>query len=235
MRRSPIRRSSIPGSHASLWLSRWLQLCAGPQKPRENPSLTLRLRVPRLLRRPPPRKPALHANHISQIGIATTGFAQAHGGAAAAPARAKEIPAPDAKKLGLEPTASAIAAPSHVYQKRQKSRGSKIRPRAMAGIRTQLQRQPIRPLSHRSMTSHRASDSGGSKKTVLIAVLVLGLAAAGYFGWTKMHSAHPQPAAPQSAIPASSGTAVLPPQPTASAPETQPAMGEVVTPQPEQV
>ena len=33
-------------------------------------------------------------------------------GAAAAPARAKEIPAPDAKKLGLEPTASAIAAPS---------------------------------------------------------------------------------------------------------------------------
>jgi DNA-binding response OmpR family regulator len=46
---------------------------------------------------------------VSQSGMATAGFAQTRGGAAAAPARAKEIPAPDAKKLGLEPTASAIA------------------------------------------------------------------------------------------------------------------------------
>src|SRR4051794_6395326 len=41
-----------------------------------------------------------------------TGFASGSTGTAAAPARAKEIPAPAAKDLGLEPTASAVAMPS---------------------------------------------------------------------------------------------------------------------------
>ena len=99
---------------------------------------------------------------LSQSGIAATGFAQTRSGAAAAPARAKEIPAPDAKKLGLEPTASAIAAPSH--QKRQKSRGSKIRPRAMAGIRTRRQSPPEAPLSLRSMTTHRLPTPAAARR-----------------------------------------------------------------------
>jgi TonB family protein len=72
----------------------------------------------------------------------------------------------------------------------------------------------------------QASDAGGSKKTLLIAVVVIGLAAAAYFGWTKMQSAHQQPAVQQSAAPANSGTASLPPQPAVS--DTQSATAEVV-------
>ena len=72
------------------------------RKPRGNPSLT---QPPRVCWAP--RRLAFRTAVVAQtsIGLGRTG-------AAAAPARAKEIPAPDAKKLGLEPTASAIAAPS---------------------------------------------------------------------------------------------------------------------------
>ena len=172
-------------------------------------------------------------NNTSQIGMATTGFAQAHGGAAAAPARAKEIPAPDAKKLGLEPTASAIAAPA-VTAAPSISEETEIKriedPSASDGWDSHSASAPADSPAFATLADEpQSSDSGGSKKTGLIAVLVLGLAAAGYFGWTKMHSAPSQPAVQQSAMP---GTAVLPPQPT-SGPETQPAMGEVVTPQTE--
>jgi len=170
---------------------------------------------------------------FAQPGFAQAGFAQAKTGAAAAPARAKEIPVPDAKKLGLEPTASAIAAPATEKETEIKRiedpsasdgwESNSISVAAEAHSAALLDGDP------------QASDAGGSKKTVLIAVLLVGLAAAGYFGWTKMQSAHPQPMAPQSAVPASPETSVLPPQPTASAPETQPATGEfVVTPQTEQ-
>jgi periplasmic protein TonB len=167
---------------------------------------------------------------VSQSGMATAGFAQTRSGAAAAPARAKEIPAPDAKKLGLEPTASAIATPST-----QETEIKRIEdPSASDGWDSHSASVSAEAPSFTSLDDDpQASDSGGSKKTVLIAVLVLGLAAAGYFGWTKTHSAQPQPAAPQSAVPASPETSILPPQPTASAPETQPATGDVVAPQSE--
>ncbi len=169
---------------------------------------------------------------ISQSGIAATGFAQTRSGAAAAPARAKEIPAPDAKKLGLEPTASAIAAPSTTEETEIKRIED---PSASDGWDSHSASEPAQAPAFSSLDDDpQTSDSGGSKKTLLIAGLVLGLAAAGYFGWTKMQSANPQPAAPQSAIPASSGTAALPPQPTSSAPEIQPATGELVGSQPEQ-
>lgn len=176
-----------------------------------------------------PQGSSLQSN-ISQSGMAPAGFAQTKGGAAAAPARAKEIPAPDAKKLGLEPTASAIAAPSTTEETEIKRIED---PSASDGWDSHSTSEPTQAPAFTSLDDDpQTSDSGGSKKT-LIAVLVLGLAAAGYFGWTKMQSAPSQPAAPQSAIPAGAGTAVLPPQPTASAPETQPATGEVVTPQSE--
>ena len=86
--------------------------------------------------------------------------------------------------------------------------------------------------SFSSLDDNQASDAGGSKKTLLIAVVLLGLAAAGYFGWTKMQSAHPQ-AVPQSAAPGNPETPALPPQATASVPEAQPATGDLVAPQPE--
>ncbi len=116
-------------------------------------------------------------------------------GAAAAPARAKEIPAPDAKKLGLEPTASAITVPPTDEVKRIED------PSAGDGWDSNSSATVAEAPSFSSLDDNQqASDAGGSKKTLLIAVVLLGLAAAGYFGWTKMQSAHPQPA-PQSAGP----------------------------------
>jgi periplasmic protein TonB len=170
---------------------------------------------------------------MSQPGFAQAGFAQAKTGAAAAPARAKEIPVPDAKKLGLEPTASAIAAPAADEETEIKRIED---PSASDGWGSNSVSVAAEAPSARVLDSDpQASGAGGSKKTLLIAVLLIGLAAAGYFGWTKMQSAHPQSVAPQSAVPASPEMSALPPQPTASAPETQPATGElVVTPQTEQ-
>ncbi len=168
---------------------------------------------------------------LSQSGIAPAGFAQTRSGAAAAPARAKEIPAPDAKKLGLEPTASAIAAPATEETEIKRIED----PSASDGWDSHSASASAEAPSFTSLDGDtQASGAGGSKKTLLIAVLLLGLAAAGYFGWTKMQSAHPQPATPQSAVPASPETSALPPQPILSAPEGQPVTGEVVTPQSEQ-
>ena len=155
----------------------------------------------------------------TSIGLGRTG-------AAAAPARAKEIPAPDAKKLGLEPTASAIAAPSTEEIKRIED------PSAGDGWNSNSSLAVTESPSFSSLDDNQAPDAGGSKKVLLIAVVLLGLAAAGYFGWTRMQSAHPQ-AVPQSAAPGNPETSALPPQTTASVPEAQPATGDLVTPQSE--
>ncbi len=158
------------------------------------------------------------------------GAPQSRAGVAAAPARAKEIPWPAIKKLGLEPTAGAIAVPS-TEEIREIRRIED--PSASDGWNSSSAPAAAEAPSFAALEGNQASDAGGSKKTLLIVVLLLGLAAAGYFGWNKMQSAQPQPAVPQSAVPASSGMAVLPAQPAPSTPETQPATGEVVT-QPDQ-
>jgi periplasmic protein TonB len=167
----------------------------------------------------------------SQSALTPAGFAQSRTGAAAAPARAKEIPAPDAKKLSLEPTASAITAPSPEETEIKRIED----PSASDGWDSPSAAVATDAPSFSSLDGNQeASDAGGSKKTLLIAVVVIGLAVAGYFGWTEMQPAHPQPAAPQSATPASPQTTVLPPQPTASAPDAQPIAGDTVAPQPDQ-
>jgi TonB family protein len=79
----------------------------------------------------------------------------------------------------------------------------------------------------------QASGEGGSKKTLLVAVMLLGVAAAGYFGWTKMQARQAQPVQP-SVAPAQTGTASQPPAPDASSSAAQPTAGEVVTPTPDQ-
>ena len=141
-------------------------------------------------------------------------------GAAAAPARAKEIPSSGNQPLGLEPTASAISAPSDTEIKRITD------PSVNDGWPAHSDSTATEAPSFSSLgDSGQASDAGGGKKTLLIAVLLLGLAAAGYYGWTKMQSAHPQPSVQQSAIPAS--TVAPPSQATPSAPEAQPATSEV--------
>ena len=75
----------------------------------------------------------------------------------------------------------------------------------------------------------QASNAGGSQKTVLIAVVLLGVAAAGYFGWSKMQSGHSQNA-PQSIA---AGAASLPPAPAAAV--TQPSENESPLQSPEAV
>ena len=145
-------------------------------------------------------------------------------GAAAAPARAREIPSAGLKNLGLEPTASAISVPS-TEEIREIRRIED--PSASDGWNSSPAATAAEEPSFSSLDGNQASDAGGSKKTLLVVVLLLGLAAAAYFGWTKMQSAPPQPAVQLSAAPATSGTAALPQQP--ATPETQPGASEVVT------
>jgi protein TonB len=63
-----------------------------------------------------------------------------------------------------------------------------------------------------------AASSGGSKKTLLIAVAVIAVAAAGYFGWTRMHPTSQIPAPQRLATPALSPA----PAPTPEVPGSQP-------------
>ena len=174
---------------------------------------------------------AAEAAGKSEFDAAAPGQAsipQSGTGAAAAPARAKEIPAADFKNLGLQPTASVISVPS-TEEIREIKRIED--PSAGDGWNSNSASATAQAPSFSSLDENQASDAGGSKKTLLVVALVLGLAAAGYFGWTKMQSAHPQPEVPQSAVPAS-GTAGLPAQPVPSVPESQSPAGEVGT-QPE--
>jgi len=171
---------------------------------------------------------AAEAAGKSEFDAAAPGQAsipQSGTGAAAAPARAKEIPAADFKNLGLQPTASVISVPS-TEEIREIKRIED--PSAGDGWNSNSASATAQAPSFSSLDENQASDAGGSKKTLLVVALLLGLAAAGYFGWTKMQSAHPQPEVPQSAVPAS-GTAGLPAQPVPSVPESQSPASEVGT------
>ncbi len=175
-----------------------------------------------------PRPASAPPSGISQAGMSNAGIALGRTGAAAAPARAKELPALDTRNLGLEAAGSAIAAPSTDEIKRIED------PSASDGWESNSSVAAQSPSFTSLDDKQMASDAGGSKKTLVIAVLIVGLAAAGYFGW-KMQTAHPEPAATPSATPASSGTPALPPQPANSGSDSQPVTGDlVVTPQPEQ-
>jgi protein TonB len=172
---------------------------------------------------------AAEAAGKSEFDAAAPGQAsipQSGTGAAAAPARAKEIPAADFKNLGLQPTASVISVPS-TEEIREIKRIED--PSAGDGWNSNSASATAQAPSFSSLDENQASDAGGSKKTLLVVALLLGLAAAGYFGWTKMQSAHPQPEVPQSAVPASSGTAGLPAQPVPSVPESHSPASEVGT------
>jgi len=124
------------------------------------------------------------------------GAPQSRTGAAAAPARAKEIPSAGFKNLGLEPTASAIAVPS-TEEIREIRRIED--PSASDGWNSNSVPAAAEEPSFSSLDDSQAAKAGGSKKTLLVVLLLLGLAAAGYFGWSKMQSAHPQPAVPSPA------------------------------------
>jgi len=157
---------------------------------------------------------------------------QAGSGAAAAPARAKE------SKVAASESKSAPAA-----RPAQNKLADAISQEQSAAeiFGSHSPAQTVQAPSFASLDDSRnagadqqASGEGGSKKTMLVAIVLLGVAAAGYFGWTKMQSTQPQPV-PHSVAPAETPTTSLPPAPAPSATEAQPPAAEVVTPTPEQV
>jgi TonB family protein len=124
-------------------------------------------------------------------------------GAAAAPARAKEIALPRSKPGEVEPALVASLDRSRkdsVEQGLDEGWGSDQA--AQAALEASF------PKFGQNLEAQ--ANAGGSRKTLVVTVLLLGVAAAAYFGWTRMHPAQPQPAAP-AAAPAPAGTAVLPP------------------------
>src|SRR4029077_20678220 len=130
---------------------------------------------------------------------------QGKSGSAAAPARARELPL-SIPAIESKPIAAATPA-------RGKPAGEKQRAFRGEGWGSNTAMQAAEAPSSVALgelVEAQASDSGGSKKIPIAVMLVLGIATAGYFGWTKMQSGHPQPA-PQSIAPATSGTAALPP------------------------
>ena len=71
-----------------------------------------------------------------------------------------------------------------------------------------------------AFAAQQSSGKGGRKKGLVVAVVLLGVAAAGYFGWTKMQLRQAQPVQ-QSAASAQSSLATQPPAPETAAPEGQ--------------
>jgi protein TonB len=154
---------------------------------------------------------------------------QAGSGAAAAPARAKEVPQAKITPFESKPAAARPARDKSVDETSREASVAEIREAHSA---PQTGHAPsFASLDDRNDNDrNQASDAGGSKKTGLIAVVLLGVAAAGYFGWTKIQSRNPQPTS-HSIAPAETGTASLPPAPGPSGTEVQPpATGDVTQP-----
>ncbi len=159
---------------------------------------------------------------------------QAGSGAAAAPARAKE-----SKVAPFESKSATVPRPT---PNKPAADGISRDHFAAEILESHSPAQTVQAPSFASLDDSRnagvgqqASGEGGSKKTLLVAVVLLGVAAAGYFGWTKMQAGQqPQPVQ-HSIAPAETATASLPPTQAPSATEAQPPAAEVVTPTPEQI
>jgi len=106
-------------------------------------------------------------------------------GAAAAPARAKEVPLSNVASFESKSATAARPVRGKAESETSQAAGAtEIRGSNSAA-------QTVEAPSFASLGATReqpASDAGGSKKTLLIAVVLLAVAAAGYFGWTKMQS-----------------------------------------------
>jgi len=149
---------------------------------------------------------------------------QTGGGAAAAPARAKEVRHSEIRQSKVTPVESSAAAASQPGP--GSSANESLQPSAAEIWEAHSPAQTVQAPSFGSL-DQAASGAGGSKKTLLIAVLLLGVAAAGYFGWTRMQSKQSQPA-PHAIASSETGTASLPPAPVPSDTEAQPVSAEVV-------
>ena len=112
-------------------------------------------------------------------------------GAATAPAPAKEAPRTGVKPFEMKPTAPA--SPREREQERSESAAAKA-----WGTEVAVEVPSFSSLD--VSEDQKATDAGGSKKKFLYAAVAVVLVA-GYFGWTKMHSANGTPAAQQQVTP----------------------------------
>jgi periplasmic protein TonB len=117
-------------------------------------------------------------------------------GAATAPAPAKEAPRTGVKPFEMKPTAPA--SPREREQERSESAAAKA-----WGTEAALEAPSFSSLDVDE--DQKANDAGRSKKKFLYAAVAVVLVA-GYFGWTKMHSANGTPAAQQQVAPAPATT-----------------------------
>jgi periplasmic protein TonB len=177
----------------------------------------------------------------SHSSASQTSAPQIGSGAAAAPARAREIaqlqPQPKITPFESKPAVAARPSREHsVEESHFEVPAAEIRgahapvqaPQAQAAQAQSAQAPSFASLEDGNAFAQpqQAADAGGSKKTILIAVVLIGVAAAGYFGWTRTQSKESQPA-PHAVAPVETGAASLPPSGTEVQP---PATADVVQP-----
>jgi protein TonB len=131
---------------------------------------------------------------------------------ASAPAPAKEASWPSADTFEHRPPATIAPAPETDKESKPK------RPAKEASL-TAMPAVEVPTFSSLGDTQNQeASDARGSKKTLFIAVAVIAVAVAGYFGWTRMHPSSQMPGLQRPATPVQSPA----PAPTPQVPNSQP-------------
>lgn len=152
-------------------------------------------------------------------GQASATPTSAGSGAAAAPARARESKVtPIESKIGTAKTASGKADESE-------QSAAEVWQAHSAAVKAEASEFATLDDTRDALAAQQSSGKGGSKKGLVVAVVLLGVAAAGYFGWTRMQSRQAQPVQ-QSVAPAQTSLASQPPAPETAAPEAQPSSPE---------
>lgn len=148
-------------------------------------------------------KPAKEAQRPLTVPVATSG------GAASAPAPAKELSNPAFEKFGTPASPKRIESPAAAPAP------SAVATPEAPGLFSQRQSVP----SFAGLDGGETEKSGGPGKFAIIGVAVVALAAAGYFGYTKFAKQAPAPAAQTQPEPAASTEAPLVPS-SAPSPST---------------
>ena len=160
----------------------------------------------------------------SEIGVPAPSLSSApqpNNGAAAAPARAKEISLPSAAAIDLKPAIATI--PTHLRPETNKSKESGVAEAWGSNSASPATEE----LQFASLSGNQqTSDAGTSKKILVAAVVVLAAAAIGYVGWNKTHTVQPQPVAQSIVSAPANPAATLPPEPVPSITVSQSGPGE---------
>ena len=146
-------------------------------------------------------------------GQATATPTSVGSGAAAAPARARE-----SKVTSIESPLGTKAASGKLNEAEPSA--AEVWQAHSAAVKAEASEFATLDDTRDAFAAQPSSGKGGSKKGLVVAVVLLGVAAAGYFGWTKMQSRQAQPVQ-QAPAPAQSSLAMQPPAPETAAPEAQ--------------